>query len=149
VLVVVLFFYFYSSPVDLPQDVKLALNALPKSLDYNIDVKPILSDKCFACHGPDMAKQKAGLRLDFAKFAYAELPEDKGKVAIDPGNLEKSELVHRIISTDPDYLMPSPESHHTLTATEKATLIKWIKDGAVYKPHWAFVQANKIGGSEG
>src|SRR4051812_40166852 len=101
-LMVALFFYFYSSPVDITQDVQQALNTLPKSLDYNVNVKPILSDKCFACHGPDIAKQKAGLRLDFARFAYAELPENKGKVAIDPGNLDRSEVFHRIISTDPN-----------------------------------------------
>jgi hypothetical protein len=123
--------------------VKQAYDALSGSLDYNTDVKPILSDKCFACHGPDKAKQKAGLRLDIAKFAYAELPEDKGKVAINPGDLAGSELFHRILSDDPKYRMPSPESHHTLTATEKAILIKWIKDGAVYKPHWAFVKPVK------
>ena len=123
VLIAVVIFYFYSSPAELPPDVKQAYNALPKKLDYNIDVKPILSDKCFACHGPDKAKQKAGLRLDIEKSAYADLPEDKGKVAVDPGNLEGSELFHRILSNDPKYMMPSPESHHTLTATEKAILI--------------------------
>jgi hypothetical protein len=135
--------FYYSTAVDLPPDVKEAYNALPSSLDYNIDVKPILSDKCFACHGPDKAKQKAGLRLDIAQFAYAGLPDDKGKVAIDPGNLDGSEFFHRILSNDPKYMMPSPESHHTLTAQEKAILIKWIKDGAVYKPHWAFVKPIK------
>ncbi|SDD83280.1 Planctomycete cytochrome C [Mucilaginibacter pineti] len=135
--------FYYSTAVDLPPDVKEAYNALPGSLDYNIDVKPILSDKCFACHGPDKAKQKAGLRLDIAQFAYAALPDDKGKVAIDPGNLDGSEFFHRILSNDPKYMMPSPESHHTLTAQEKAILIKWIKDGAVYKPHWAFVKPVK------
>ncbi|MCO5946422.1 DUF1553 domain-containing protein [Mucilaginibacter flavidus] len=142
-LAVVVFIYFHSPSVDLPPDVKQAYDALPGSLDYNTDVKPILSDKCFACHGPDKAKQKAGLRLDIAKFAYAELPEDKGKVAINPGDLAGSEFFHRILSDDPKYRMPSPESHHTLTATEKAILIKWIKDGAVYKPHWAFVKPIK------
>ncbi|WPU92275.1 DUF1553 domain-containing protein [Mucilaginibacter sabulilitoris] len=143
ILVLAAGMYFYTSSVTLPPDVKEAYDVLPKSLDYNVDVKPILSDKCFACHGPDKAKQKAGLRLDIAKFAYAELPEDKGKVAIDPGNLEGSEFFHRILSSDPKYMMPSPESHHTLTATEKAILIKWIKDGAKYKPHWAFVKPVK------
>jgi len=142
-LAVVVFIYFHSPSVDLPADVKQAYDALPGSMDYNTDVKPILSDKCFACHGPDKAKQKAGLRLDIAKFAYAELPEDKGKVAINPGDLAGSEFFHRILSDDPKYRMPSPESHHTLTATEKAILIKWIKDGAVYKPHWAFVKPVK------
>ena len=119
VLVAVVISYFYTSPVELPQDVKQAYNALPKNLDYNIDVKPILSDKCFACHGPDKAKQKAGLRLDIAKSAYADLPEDKGKVAIYPGNLEGSEVFHRILSNDPKYMMPSPESHHTLRLQKK------------------------------
>ncbi len=142
-LVMVVIIYFHSPSVELPSDVKQAYDALPKSPDYNTDVKPILSDKCFACHGPDKAKQKAGLRLDIAQFAYAELPEDKGKVAIDPGDLTGSELFHRILSDDPKYRMPSPESHHTLTATEKAILIKWIEDGAVYKPHWAFVKPVK------
>jgi uncharacterized protein DUF1553/uncharacterized protein DUF1549/concanavalin A-like lectin/glucanase superfamily protein/cytochrome c len=135
--------YYCSAIVELPSDVKEAYNALPGSLDYNIDVKPILSDKCFACHGPDKAKQKAGLRLDIAAFAFAGLSGDKGKVAIDPGNPEGSELFHRILSDDPKYRMPSPESHHTLTAYEKAVLIKWIEDGAVYKQHWAFVKPVK------
>lgn len=135
--------YSYSSAVKLPAGVKEAYDALPETLDYNVEVKPILSDKCFACHGPDKAKQQAGLRLDIAEFAYAELPEDKTKVAIKPGDLEGSEVFHRIISEDPKYMMPSPESHHTLTTTEKAILIKWIKDGAVYKPHWAFVKPVK------
>jgi Protein of unknown function (DUF1549)/Protein of unknown function (DUF1553)/Concanavalin A-like lectin/glucanases superfamily/Planctomycete cytochrome C len=117
---------------------------LPAELDYNIHVKPILSDKCFACHGPDQAKQKAGLRLDFAKFAYSDLPKNKGKVAINPGDLADSELFHRIISEDPEYKMPSPESHLSLSNYEKAVLIKWINDGAEYKPHWAFVKPEKI-----
>lgn len=142
-LVIVLFFFFHSPSVTLPADVKQAYDALPGALDYNRDVKPILSDKCFACHGPDKAKQKAGLRLDIAQFAYADLPEDKGKVAIKPGDLDGSEVFHRILSSDPKVIMPSPESHHTLTTSEKAVLIKWIKDGAVYKPHWAFVKPEK------
>lgn len=144
VLVICISFYFYSrSGPDLPSDVELAYQTLPESLDYNVDVKPILSDKCFACHGPDKAKQEAGLRLDLADFAYAELPENKGKVAIDPGKLTTSELFHRIISHDPKYIMPTPNSNLKLTALEKATLIKWIEDGATYKPHWAFVKPEK------
>jgi hypothetical protein len=135
--------YYSSAIVELPDDVREAYNALPGSLDYNMDVRPILSDKCFACHGPDMAKQKAGLRLDIAEFAFAGLASDQGKAAIDPGNPEGSELFHRILSDDPTYRMPSPESHHTLTAYEKAVLIKWIEDGAVYKQHWAFVKPLK------
>lgn len=86
-LVITLISYFHPSSVDLPSDVKQAYDILPKALDYNINSKPILSNKCFVCHGPDKAKQKAVLRLDVAEFAYAELPEDKGKVAIASGNL--------------------------------------------------------------
>lgn len=135
--------YYFSAKFDLPPDVQEAYNALPAELDYNIDVKPILSDKCFACHGPDKDKQKAGLRLDIAAFAFASLSGDKNKVAIDPGNPEGSEVFHRILSEDPKYIMPSPESHHTLNAQEKAVLIRWIKDGAKYKQHWAFVKPVK------
>ena len=124
----------------LPQDVAAAYEALPDKIDYNLHVKPILSDKCFSCHGPDKAKQKGGLRLDIQSFAYAPLPESPGKVAIDPGSLKGSEFFHRIISEDPDYRMPSSKSHLSLTAKEKAVFIKWIKQGAKYKPHWAFVK---------
>lgn len=129
--------------VKVPADVALAYDKLPAELDYNHHVKPVLSDKCFACHGPDKAKQKAGLRLDIALHAYGQLPESPGKVAVKPGNLAKSELVHRILSADPTYQMPTPQSHLTLTADEKAILLKWIKTGAVYKPHWAFVKPDK------
>ena len=132
--------FFLSCSPPLPDDVAEAYEKLPDHLDYNIHVKPVLSDKCFACHGPDKAKQKAGLRLDMEDVALAELPEDPGKVAIDPGNLEGSELFHRILSDDPDYQMPEPESHLTLDAKEKAILIKWIEEGAEYKPHWSFVK---------
>lgn len=124
---------------DLPDDVAAAYKTLPEKLDYNRDVKPVLSDKCFSCHGPDKAKQKAGLRLDLPDVAYADLPENPGKVAINPGNAEGSELFHRILSTDPEYMMPIPKSHLRLNAREKAVLIKWIEKGAAYKPHWAFV----------
>ena len=130
----------YACSPDLPEEVAIAYKDLPDHLDYNLHVKPILSDKCFACHGPDKAKQKADLRLDIQEVAFASLPENPGKVAIDPGNLEGSELFHRILSSDPEYMMPDPESHHILSSKEKAILIKWIEEGAIYKPHWAFVK---------
>jgi hypothetical protein len=124
----------------IPDDVRKEYDKITRPLDYNMDVKPILSDKCFACHGPDKAKQKAGLRLDKPANAFAPLTETPGKVAIKPGNLQKSEVYHRIISRDPEYLMPVPASHLTLSAREKAIIIKWIEQGAEYKPHWAFVK---------
>lgn len=134
-----LIFLLFSCSPDLPEDVQLAYEELPEMVDFNIHVKPILSDKCFACHGPDLAAQKAGLSLHTPEMAFASLKESPGKVAISPGNLNKSELFHRIISEDPDYRMPSIESNLTLTPREKAILIKWIEEGAEYKKHWAFI----------
>lgn len=127
----------------LPDDVALAMKDLPEKLDYNQHVKPVLSDKCFACHGPDKAKQKGGLRLDMAEAAFQKVSKNSGRKAIDPGDLADSEFFHRIISSDPDYIMPTPESHLSLTAREKAILIQWIEEGAEYKPHWAFVKPVK------
>lgn len=122
----------------LPDLVEVAYNDLPDQLDFNIHVKPILSDKCFSCHGPDQAKLQAGLRLDEEKSATTVLPNSSGNIAIVSGSLKSSEVYHRIISEDPDYMMPTPESNLALTTQEKAIIIKWIEDGAEYKPHWAF-----------
>jgi hypothetical protein len=101
-------------------------------IDYNWQVRPILSDNCFRCHGPDAKSRQAGLRLDQKESAYAQ--------AIAPGKPEESELINRITSTDPSYRMPPPRaSAKPLTAAEIATLTEWIKQGAEYKPHWAFI----------
>lgn len=135
--------HFYACSPELPEDVEVAMKELPDKLDYNQHVKPVLSDKCFACHGPDKAKQKGGLRLDMAESAFHKVSKNSGLTAIDPGDLADSEFFHRIISTDPDYVMPTPESHLSLSAREKAILIKWIEEGAEYKPHWAFVKPEK------
>lgn len=112
---------------------------LPEQVSYNFHIRPILSDKCFACHGPDVAQMQAGLRLDAPEFAYAPLKESKGKFAIVPGQPDSSELIHRISSTDSAYMMPSPESHlGSLSEYEVNLFRKWIKQGAAYEPHWAF-----------
>jgi hypothetical protein len=130
---------FFSCGGKLPDQIRQAMDDLPEALDYNIHVKPILSDKCFACHGPDENTRHAGLRLDDAEAAFASLPESPGKVAIKPKRPFKSELVWRILSDDPDFRMPTPESHLSLTDREKAILIRWIEEGAVYKKHWSFI----------
>ena len=122
---------------DLKDGVAEAYAALPATVDYNFDVKPILSDRCFACHGPDAQNQQAGLRLDTEAGAYAELESGNG-VAIKPGSLSGSELVRRINSDDPDVMMPTPESHLSLSVEEIAILTKWVEQGAEYKTHWAF-----------
>ena len=109
-------------------------------ISYNRDIRPILSDKCFSCHGPDVSKIKAGLRLDLPASAFAELEKNKGHFAIVPGNPEKSELIKRISSNDPGIMMPMPESHLARLTTEEIKLFsKWIEQGAKYEKHWAFV----------
>jgi len=128
--------------VEKPADVLAVEHTLPETVDYNLHVKPILSDRCFACHGPDKAKQQAGLRLDTPEGAYEALAES-GKRAIVPGNLAKSEFYHRIVSNDPDYMMPEPASNLALSAEEKALLIRWIEQGADYKPHWSLTKIDK------
>jgi len=138
-LVLLLLFVGGCNP-ELPDEVADAYENLPKRVDFNMHVKPILSDKCFACHGPDKAKQQAGLRLDIADMAYAELPENPGKFAISVGDLKNSEVFHRILSEEPGYMMPELESNLSLSDYEKAVLIKWIEDGAEYQDHWSFVK---------
>ncbi|MDR6804497.1 hypothetical protein J2Y45_001765 [Dyadobacter sp. BE34] len=109
-----------------------------EAVSYNFDIRPILSDKCFACHGPDSKKREAGLRLDLAESAYAKLKDGKG-VAIFPGKPEQSEVYRRITSADPSYQMPTPESHLGLLNENEIGLVKkWIEEGAKYERHWAF-----------
>ena len=110
----------------------------PARISFNRDIRPILSDNCFACHGPDHANRQAGLRLDVAEQAVAEL--DSGTRAIVPGDAEASELVARIVSTDPDSVMPPPQAKiGRLTEAQVQLLTRWIAEGARYEPHWAFV----------
>lgn len=113
--------------------------ALPETVSYNFHIRPILSDKCYKCHGPDAGHRKAGLRLDIADSAYAPLKETKGAFALIPGKPELSELYKRISSLDTSYMMPEPESHlGALSDYEIRLFKKWIKQGAKYEPHWAF-----------
>jgi hypothetical protein len=130
---------FSCTDLEVPVLVQQAYEKLPQEVDFNQDIKPILSDKCFICHGPDKAKVKAALQLHLPELAFAELEGSPGKFAIMPGNLVQSQLVQRILSDDPNILMPEPESHLKLSDREKALLIKWIDQGAEYKTHWAFL----------
>ncbi len=118
---------------------------IPEVISYNFHIRPILSDKCYACHGPDANKRKAGLRLDIMDSAYAALKETKGAYAIVPGKPEESELIKRISSADPEYQMPAPESHLGLLSKREIKLFtNWIKQGAKYEKHWAFVNPVKV-----
>mgnify|MGYP006274920911 CR=1 FL=1 len=108
----------------------------PSTVDFNRDIRPLLSDRCFACHGPDAAKRQAGLRLDSADGASAEL--ESGARAIVPGDAAASTLLERVASTDPDLVMPPPHVGKPVTGAEAELLGRWIADGARYRKHWAF-----------
>ena len=107
---------------------------------FNQDVRPILSDKCFHCHGPDSADREAGVRLDTAEGLLTDLG---GYFAIVPGKPEKSEVYKRITHQDPEERMPPPKAHKTLTEGEKKLIYDWIKGGAEWQGHWAFEPISK------
>ena len=106
------------------------------SIDFNRDVRPVLAQNCFPCHGFDASTRKARLRLDRAEFATAERD---GLRPIVPGDPAASEVWLRVDARDPEERMPPPESHRTLTPEQRATLRAWIEQGAAYDEHWAFV----------
>ena len=105
-------------------------------VDFNRDVRPILSDNCFRCHGFDPAARKGGLRLDDRDGATKTLKS--GNVAIVPSKVKASELVKRITSTDADEVMPPPETKKKLRPEQIETLRRWVAEGAVYAKHWSF-----------
>src|SRR5215467_13479619 len=110
--------------------------AAEKPLDFNRDVRPILSDNCFACHGPDDKHRMANLRLDTEEGLFA----DRGSYRIvSPGDPAKSRLLARIGAATPASRMPPPQAGTTLTETQIATVRKWIEQGAKWARHWAFV----------
>lgn len=107
------------------------------TLRFNRDVRPILSNHCYQCHGPDSAARKAGLRLDRRDDALAEL--ESGARAIVPGDPDASALLDRVTHTSPDHVMPPPEIGKDLTPEQIETLRRWVESGAEYEPHWSFV----------
>lgn len=115
----------------------IPLHAQLSSLDYGRDIRPILSNKCFTCHGPDDAQRKADLRLDRREGIYSK--SASGSIPIVPGDPEASEVIRRIESADPSERMPPPEANKQLTEDERVKLTSWIKAGAEYKQHWSFV----------
>lgn len=113
------------------------LAAAEPRVSFNRDIRPILSDTCFQCHGPDAGKRQAGLRLDQAESATQ--PAASGQTALTPGHPETSELWRRITSASDDERMPPKSSGKTLTAAQIELLRRWIADGAPYEGHWAFL----------
>ncbi len=127
----------------------LVLTAMPLSaaekLEFNRDVRPILSDKCFHCHGADASHRKGDLRLDIR--AEALKPAESGEIAIVPGKPERSEVVKRVeLGHDDDDVMPPEKSGKPLTSAEKTILRQWIAEGAEYQGHWAFTPIKDEGG---
>ncbi|MEM1444130.1 MAG: DUF1549 domain-containing protein, partial [Verrucomicrobiota bacterium] len=114
-----------------------ATSVVAETLDFNRDVRPILSDKCFKCHGPDAKNQKSDFRIDTFEHATADLGGYSGVV---PGDLEESETHYRIHTDDPIDMMPPPEAKMALTKEEIAILDRWMKEGANYEDHWSFVE---------
>ena len=112
---------------------------VPDKVSYNFDIRPILSDKCFICHGPDANKRQAGLRLDLEESAYKALEENPTAHALVPGQPMASEAFLRISSEDTAYRMPPVESNLSLTAHQIKLIEKWIEQGAQYESHWSFI----------
>ena len=118
-----------------------------RRVDYNWDVRPLLSDYCFRCHGPDSNKRKAKLRLDRRDGVMKDIGE--GWAVVKPGNPDRSELVRRIFADLEDDMMPPPDSHLALSDQEKALLRRWVAEGADYRQHWSLepVRAAAVPGS--
>ncbi|MEL6109924.1 MAG: DUF1549 domain-containing protein, partial [Planctomycetota bacterium] len=106
-----------------------------KTLRFNRDIRPILSENCYHCHGPDDAARAADLRLD--------VEEDAKEWAVVAGDAEASELIARVFSEDADTVMPPPDSERSLSQEQKQTLRRWVQQGAAYEPHWAFLPPRK------
>lgn len=113
----------------------LGLGMLPAKVSFNEDIRPLLSNKCFHCHGPDEEERQAKLRLDTREGA---LQDHAGFAAVVPGNIEESELIYRILSDDEDEVMPPPGKGEPFTKAEVALLEQWIKEGAEYEVHWSY-----------
>src|SRR6478672_4719542 len=107
-----------------------------QAVDFNRDIRPILSNNCFACHGPDTAARQADLRLDIEKYSTAE---HHGHAAIVPGNLGQSERIQRITSNDADERMPPKESNKHLKPQEIELLKQWVKEGAKWSLPWSYI----------
>jgi hypothetical protein len=136
------FFFSLTAALALGWVARSAHAADPASakVDFNYDIRPIISTKCFHCHGPDEKSRKAKLRLDLRGEA---LKEHEDGPTIVPGSASDSALIARITSKDSDEVMPPPKEDHALTAQEVQLLKRWIDQGAEYKPHWSFVKPER------
>ena len=111
-------------------------HAVAADVDFNRDVRPLLSDACFACHGPDSGQRQSGLRLDQKEGLFRTVD---GVTIVDAKSADSSDLLKRIMSTDPDVMMPPPDSGKTLTEKQKLVIRHWVKAGASWKGHWSYI----------
>ncbi len=118
--------------------------AVPDRVDYNFHVRPILSDRCYQCHGPDQGNRQADLRLDSKDGLFATVTSGVATHVVKPGDPAHSELALRISAADDDLRMPPPDSKLSLTADEIATIRRWIEQGAQWKPHWSFIPLQAV-----
>src|SRR5687768_4370364 len=116
---------------------------IPEIVDFNFHIRPILSDRCFKCHGPDANQRKANLRLDTEAGLYQALKEDPNAHVIVNGDPQHSEMFQRLISEDTSIVMPPPYSNLSISDYEKDLIEKWIEQGAKYQKHWAFISPEK------
>ncbi|MTB50984.1 DUF1553 domain-containing protein [Lewinella sp. W8] len=136
---------FSSCGSDLPPAVLAMEDHIPETVDFNQHIRPILSDRCWSCHGPDAEARTASLRLDTEEGAFASLASGAGHAFVS-GRPGKSVALARMVSTDPETVMPPPESKMSLTAREIALVNRWIEQGAIWKDHWAFlpIEAHEV-----
>ena len=117
------------------------LAAKDEAVEFNRDIRPLLADRCYKCHGPDENQRQAGLRLDQQDGATSET--ESGGIPVIPGDLSRSLLIQRITAADPDVRMPPSDSGKTLSPAEIASIKTWVKSGANWSEHWAFISPQK------
>uniref|UniRef100_UPI0037CB7636 c-type cytochrome domain-containing protein n=1 Tax=Prosthecobacter sp. TaxID=1965333 RepID=UPI0037CB7636 len=126
--------------ITLPLIASAVAEPAPRPIQFSKEIRPILSENCFFCHGPDEKKREAGLRLDDETSAKKN---NDGTTAVVPGHPEKSALLERIVSKDADEVMPPPKQHKTISPAQIALLTEWIKQGAPWGKHWSYEKVVK------
>ncbi len=124
--------------VDKSAELEALDSSIPEVVSFSLHVRPILSDRCFSCHGPNDESRVTDLRFDTQDGLRSDLLESTRSRAVRGGDLADSEMYHRITSLDPAYHMPPPKSNLSLSPQEKAIIVRWIEQGAEYETHWAF-----------
>jgi len=140
-----LILFLSSCRSSIPKELKVHSVEIPEIVDYNFHVKPILSDRCYKCHGPDENQLKSNFRVSSEEFAFKKTESSGSKYSetLVRGMPQKSELMNRLLSKDLDVQMPPHDSHLTVSNKEKAIINRWIEQGANFKPHWSFIPPSK------